>query len=139
MAHRIYQRIKNEARSSSDLVVFLLLLGLLTIFNFIDLPVDLKRWGLYFILTLLIPYIYRYFKDIKFDRSLGELSYPIYISHIIILYIMNWTPLSRLGSSQYYGVSAAVVTLVVAFVLNIVVQKRVEVIRIRQAENQKPS
>lgn len=139
LAHRIYQRIKTETRTSSDLVIFFLFLAFLTIFNFIDLDVDLKRWALYFTLTLLIPYIYRYFKDIKFDRSLGELSYPIYISHIIILYVMNWTPFSRLGSSQYYGLFAAIITLVVAYLLNVVVQKRVEVIRIRRAENQKLS
>lgn len=43
-------------------------------------------WWLYFaLLTLALPSLFRLTKNSKLDRNIGELSYPVYISHILIM------------------------------------------------------
>ena len=42
---------------------------------------------LYFILSL--PFLFIYFKNIKWDTKIGDLSYPVYISHMFIYLIYS--------------------------------------------------
>lgn len=41
------------------------------------------------VLFLLIPKVFAKSKNNKFDRYLGELSYPIYVSHVLIIWIVE--------------------------------------------------
>jgi peptidoglycan/LPS O-acetylase OafA/YrhL len=52
-------------------------------------PLSLVRIG--FIATVVagLPALFDWSKDIHFDRYLGELSYPLYISHILILEVVQ--------------------------------------------------
>lgn len=39
----------------------------------------------YLLIAALLPFVFYISKDIKYDRILGELSYPIYISHFLVV------------------------------------------------------
>ena len=50
-------------------------------------PFSLKAILYFFLISLSIPELFSAFKDNKIDRYIGELSYPIYISHMLLFYV----------------------------------------------------
>ncbi len=69
--------------------VCLLILFLTLFYNYLPLPFrhhgKVLEWEYYSIITLSLPILFIFSKRIKFDRMIGELSYPIYITHALIL------------------------------------------------------
>ena len=49
------------------------------------LPDELYRWTAYLALTATIPFIFAAFRNVGWDRWLGELSYPLYLCHLFVL------------------------------------------------------
>ena len=45
----------------------------------------LTRWPLYALATLAVPSVFHLTRDWRIDRYVGELSYPLYISHLLVL------------------------------------------------------
>lgn len=93
-------------------VYFLFLI--LTIFydtlpKVLDLPINPLQWGYFFLLAILMPYAFKHFKDNKFDRFIGDLSYPVYISHIFIIYLVRNANLFT--DHNLNGVTSIVITL----------------------------
>jgi peptidoglycan/LPS O-acetylase OafA/YrhL len=43
------------------------------------------RWIVYTVLTLAIPFVFATFKDFAWDRWIGDLSYPIYLSQLMTI------------------------------------------------------
>jgi len=50
---------------------------------------DLGMWPRYLLLALTIPFTFYIFKRNKIDRWIGELSYPMYLSHLLIFNGLN--------------------------------------------------
>lgn len=48
---------------------------------------EIKKWIFYGVLFLLIPAIFTYTNRFKIDKYMGELSYPFYISHILVIWL----------------------------------------------------
>ena len=59
-----------------------------------------------------IPFLFRVTKDNRFDRYLGELSYPIYISHFLVIWFLD--AIVTFGSHVIRGASVIVVTLLIS-------------------------
>lgn len=51
----------------------------------LGLPGEAGAWVIYLAITCTIPFIFNAFKDNKLDRWIGELSYPMYLSHLLIV------------------------------------------------------
>jgi peptidoglycan/LPS O-acetylase OafA/YrhL len=58
-----------------------LLLGILIVFQFLFPRPENYKWGVYLLLFISMPAIFENFKTNVVDRLIGELSYPIYITH----------------------------------------------------------
>jgi len=52
-------------------------------------PFSFNSTLLFFMVYFSIPILFNFYKNIKWDRYIGELSFPIYISHMLILYIVK--------------------------------------------------
>lgn len=86
ISYRIYIMYKDsEKYKKSGLLVLILLLILIFTFNYIPITYYVKQWAFYILFIAAIPAIFNYTKQKKFDRAIGELSFPIYLSHIFIL------------------------------------------------------
>ncbi len=48
---------------------------------------EIRKWTFYCFLFLLIPAIFSYSSKFKADKYLGELSYPLYISHMFVIWL----------------------------------------------------
>ncbi len=94
-----------------------------------DITADLDTpamWGFYAFMCLTLPFIFDLTKDWRLDRSIGELSYPLYIVH----------PLVIQGIWHYYGTTAhwtALVggSLLAAVAIHLALERPIERIRAR--------
>ena len=79
-----------------------------------------------------MPLTFEFQSRRRWDKWIGDLSYPIYISHMLIIFIVSLV-LGRFGSVDKLLVSATVVVLTVGFsiALNIFVGGPVESLRSR--------
>lgn len=82
-----------------------------------------------FIVAFLIPFIFIKFKNNTFDLKIGELSYPMYMSHITLLILIQKTHIPIL---QSIGTTTAIITIVFSYFLNELVTKKIEKYRQRR-------
>jgi peptidoglycan/LPS O-acetylase OafA/YrhL len=62
-----------------------LLLGYCAVFSFLPMEPLFARWVTYAIVALCVPWIFHAFKDFTLDRWIGDLSYPMYLSQLIVV------------------------------------------------------
>jgi peptidoglycan/LPS O-acetylase OafA/YrhL len=92
-AYRIYKNKKFY--KSKPFVYYLFSIIIITIFLWGQIPnlklyeVLVKEVFLYLGIFLLIPGLFNLFRISYLDKILGDLSYPIYISHVLILMILK--------------------------------------------------
>lgn len=93
----------------------------MTIYSFI-----IKDWFYLLIIIMSLPFIFSLTKTWEFDRYIGELSYPVYISHMLILWSCEKL---KITSILGLGVTTIIGSIVCAVFLNELVQKKIEKIR----------
>jgi peptidoglycan/LPS O-acetylase OafA/YrhL len=82
-------------------------------------------YGYFLCAALFIPYLFDLTKNSKLLNKLGELSYPIYLSHTIVLSFLFFSPKPLLISGSYYSygpqglVIFLLLTIYLSFSLNI--------------------
>lgn len=84
------------------------------------------------LIAVLIPFLFEKFSRSKWDNWIGDLSYPIYISHIT-LYIILQKGLKT--HSIYNGILLVIISVVAAILLNRFVSKPIEKYRQRRVTN----
>ncbi|MBL8548643.1 MAG: acyltransferase [Hyphomonadaceae bacterium] len=62
-----------------------LLFALIAFLPLADLPREAAAWLVYLAIAAAIPFIFAAFQYFSFDRWIGDLSYPIYLSHLIVI------------------------------------------------------
>ena len=75
-----------------------ILLGTLVAFQFLFPQSEDYKWGVYVLLFIFMPAIFENFKTNVLDRLIGELSYPIYITHRGIFAIFGTLYLKLTGA-----------------------------------------
>lgn len=98
-----------------------LLCSFLTIILFYHLP--FKSPLLYGVLFFSLPVIFLGSKDNRLDRSLGNLSYPVYISHFLLMLVASYFKL------PVTGFSISVSAILCSLLLNELVYKRIDLFR----------
>ncbi|WP_165352141.1 acyltransferase family protein [Solidesulfovibrio carbinolicus] len=87
---------------------------------FLSFAWDVPEAARYAALALCIPSLFLLTRDSRLDRLVGELSYPIYISHILVLYAL--TQYTKMGD-ELPGVA---LTLVLSVLLYVFVERQAE-------------
>jgi peptidoglycan/LPS O-acetylase OafA/YrhL len=78
------------------------------------LPFSIKDMMYFASIVLSIPLLFNFLKKSKFDNQIGELSYPIYISHMFVLMVFSSLPVMPLKISYV----VAFFTIVFSLLLN---------------------
>ncbi len=90
LSYRLYERYRGmNIRKEVLLAVFLGVIAFTLLYQFAPKLLirgqSLNQWGYYMVLVFAIPAMFLFTKGSRLDAYLGELSYPIYISHIFVL------------------------------------------------------
>jgi peptidoglycan/LPS O-acetylase OafA/YrhL len=96
VSYRIYLNIKTSVIPEyASLLVFYFLLLYTLCYSFLPavqigwFPFSVKQFLYQVTIVLSIPIIFKYFKNNHLDTQIGELSYPVYISHILINLVLT--------------------------------------------------
>ncbi len=123
LCYRYYLSIKNTNTNRYFMqVLFGVVVFSIVFFDRIDFA--FKQLFFYGLFAMSLPYIFKLTKTWKFDRELGELSYPIYISHVFIIGIML-----QIKTWENSGFWASLFTILFSVLLNELVSKRIEIFR----------
>jgi peptidoglycan/LPS O-acetylase OafA/YrhL len=82
-----------------------------------------------------IPFLFRISKDNLLDRHLGELSYPIYICHVLVIWFLDFVV--PLGSMTVRGMCIIAATLVASSALYLWIDRPVDRWRQRRFEGRR--
>lgn len=120
LSYRIYKKIEKKHISQKLFIpAYLVFLGFTLFYNYIpsimNSQVNALQWTYFLSLVLLAPHIFSYFKNYRFDRFLGDLSYPIYLSHVLVFYGITNLNLHVDGSTK--GAVSIILTILFSFVL----------------------
>ncbi len=134
--YRIYKYIskKDYSKYIGLISTFLILLAL-SLFNYINFNINIREWMFYGLLVILIPLSFISSKYCRLDRFIGDFSYPVYISHILINNIVN--PLLILPLSidkNYQATMVFIFSIMFSFILIRFIQNPIEKIRVEKAK-----
>lgn len=96
------------------------------------------------VFILALPFLFHFQSTFRFDRKIGDLSYPIYISHILIMLPVGLVFDHMAGTPDYRGLDETLVvlslTLMASLMLNRYVGDRIESLRdrVRSGQTTKP-
>ena len=105
------------------------------------LPFFAKKWVLFGLTAVAIPYIFTLTKSWRFDAAIGELSYPIYIVHGLIISVCAGT-IASLGIKHHEGLIVSVIAIVVSLLMIRVISDPIESFRrarVARAKAAKPA
>lgn len=125
LGYEIYKNIKYKSIYPSLLkAIFGFMLIFTLSFSFVDFQ---YKMILYFMTIFLsIPFVFLLSKNWKIDRFFGELSYPIYIAHILVIMIVTFLDLKVFKS---VGLAVIIITIFFAVLLNKFVANKIEIYR----------
>lgn len=112
-------------------IILILLFSIIMFYQFIPksgFSSHVVNWLFYGFFCLSIPFVFNISKSSKIDSRIGELSYPVYISHNLV--IASISPfLSLTGWQQYQGEWAVLFTIIFSYVLVRLISDPIEKIR----------
>jgi peptidoglycan/LPS O-acetylase OafA/YrhL len=91
---------------------------------------QLLPWCFYVCVAVCIPFLFSLSSSWRIDSALGKLSYPIYLSHIPVIYFVVWANVSALDK----GVASTLLTLTLSAALYAFIDRPIERVRERIKE-----
>jgi peptidoglycan/LPS O-acetylase OafA/YrhL len=113
LSYKLYDATKNIKISNSILLLsFLFTMSTILVFNILLL--QFHQYFYFFGLAFAIPLVFRFTQKSKWDRIIGEYSYPIYITHVFFkgLYFMFF------GFSENVSIPVMLASISFAFLYN---------------------
>jgi peptidoglycan/LPS O-acetylase OafA/YrhL len=125
ISYKIYFKIKNiEMNQFINYTLFSLVI-LMTLF-FDKIIYEHKKIAYFLIFFTTLPFVFNFTKKWKYDNYIGELSYPIYISHILIYYVFQGL---NIANNEYIGLILILTSSFFSIFLIEVIGKKVEKLR----------
>lgn len=118
LMYRIYQRIKDKSLKTFSLYSFFFYFSFLIYYQF--LPHERTKQLILFLFTFIfIPFIFKLFSKNKIDKFIGELSFPVYICHFLIIdTLTHFTNLPH----QFLGLVTAIISIIFSvFILQFII------------------
>jgi peptidoglycan/LPS O-acetylase OafA/YrhL len=120
VGYHVYTKTKNTSISIQKIIFGFVLFATIG-YSFISFQYQIIAYLVMF--AICVPFIFNLSKNWQTDRFLGELSYPIYISHILIIMSVKFLKIPLLGG---LGLVVAVFTIIISLLLNEFVSKKIE-------------
>jgi peptidoglycan/LPS O-acetylase OafA/YrhL len=126
MSYRIYKFIESKEISRQLLLtIFILLFAITVLYTKIVIPYKMIWYFILFFLS--IPFIFKFSRNFKWDSVIGDLSYPVYISHMLIAMFIH--KLGSINSLVGSGFTVAILSIAFSVLLNKFISKPIELYR----------
>ena len=106
-------KIKKLNQLTRKLIFMMLIIYIVSINLFTDNLII--KWGTYLVFSLAIPVIFRLTSKSKIDKFLGDLSYPLYIIHILIIAVSREF---NITSVELRVVFIILLSILISYILN---------------------
>jgi peptidoglycan/LPS O-acetylase OafA/YrhL len=139
LAYRLYKKISLDTKKCKKIAIVFsaLMIAYLALYNYInlDVPLNVKMLSIippkeilfYFIFILSLPFVFILSSRNLIDRKIGELSYPVYITHILILAAIYPVIFNHLNlNSNLLGPISFILAVILSLLLNKVVQEPID-------------
>lgn len=125
ISYNIYLKIRYlEIKKAYLYMIFFSVIGSTVLYDFIFIS---YKYSMYLILFFIcLPFIFLLTKNWKYDSYIGELSYPIYISHMFMYSIIITLKLPIFFG---LGLTLTALTILFSIFLNELIAKKIEIIR----------
>jgi peptidoglycan/LPS O-acetylase OafA/YrhL len=133
LAYRTYRRLDRRGVNSAVCVTVTIALIVICLF-YQQIPVRhiAKQWAFYCFAWAALPFVFLASRSNSLDRQIGDLSYPVYLSHYLFVFFLP-PFLQRLRPQMNESTAILVVTLLASIILNFLVIGPVERVRRRVA------
>lgn len=125
LSYKIYKTtIITKSSSKLNKLIFIFILLIILCYDVIKIPLKNELFFVFFFLA--IPFIFKLTKKSKFDRYIGELSYPVYIVHMVLVslykYFENYFSFNKC-------VTIIICSLFASIILKHIISDKIEVYR----------
>jgi len=136
LAHQIllplYRRLTISNGAAAANVATLILLALVLAYPLLPIVEPYRKIVLLLAVIAIVPFAFQFQRAHRSDSWIGELSYPIYICHILVLDLMHYALRHFAGISQAKSALAATAaTIGLAVLLNLCIAEPIERLRNR--------
>lgn len=89
LAFRMYTYWQTrKVNEQLPLLATLAIIALVLVYNYLP-GGEVRNWSFYTLLFIALPFIFIFSRKRRIDRWIGELSYPVYISHILVFTVCS--------------------------------------------------
>jgi peptidoglycan/LPS O-acetylase OafA/YrhL len=137
LSYRSYVHLRQrEVSRGTCRVIAYAVIAVTICYQFIPLPALIRLWVFLAIVSCTLPFIFMYAKDSRFDRLLGELSYPVYLVHMAVIgtLIRIFTEFHLATDSCWFEVLIITSSLLASYVLYRIVIVPIDRYRRRRVE-----
>jgi peptidoglycan/LPS O-acetylase OafA/YrhL len=128
----LYRRFAAPAQKYGACIGTASLIAVCLVYPYVPLSEAFKTSILYLLVVLLIPLAFIFQNRSRLDKWVGDLSYPIYIVHALVIGIITvLVPSVHRGAPRQFALICAGVAIVVAAALNLSVGYPIERLRAR--------
>jgi len=134
VAYQTYIKLKDKKIPSGiGCVMLLVLVGLVLFYDQLPLCNSQVKNSIFFsIVFVFLPFLFVAFKNSKMDRTIGELSFSLYISHHLIVSAFHNYFFSHPHYLYLYGYTVVFCSLMIAFLLQNTIVKYIETYRLKR-------
>jgi peptidoglycan/LPS O-acetylase OafA/YrhL len=131
------KKIKKSLLEKYSLISTYFLIMITVFFWLIPINLIIKTLVLFFLFIILMPLTFLFQEKNKWDKLIGSLSYPIYICHIYVIYLINLLMENfYINNAIILSLASVTFTIFLSIVLNILIQNPIDVLR-NQLKKQK--
>ena len=135
LCFRIYQKHKDIIISKKTAsIVLISIFAYIILFQYIPVLLWAKKWFLYAAMIALIPILFKICKNNKIDRYIGELSYPVYICHVLVIHMLSLT-FDMTDPPKYFPLLAMILSIALSILLNKFIADPIENFRQKRVQN----
>lgn len=118
ISYKLYVALKGHKLFDlrAQIPISLAMLSMVIFYQFLPVKDQVGTWISYSFVCLSLPFLFELTKSIKIDNRIGELSYPIYVSHFLVIYsVLPFIDYFQIGA--YTGIIVVPVTIILSYFL----------------------
>jgi peptidoglycan/LPS O-acetylase OafA/YrhL len=120
ISYRLYNYIKAKPFKTIGYIAFGLALITSMFYELVSFPK--QKFIFLFLFAALVPFIFNLTKKWKWDAWVGDLSYPVYIVHVLIITLVTYFNIQLLNQTT----TVTILSLAASVILNYIISKPIE-------------